>query len=803
MRPLRSAGGWPAIWYTLRKGRAAGGLLAMWRALRSRNACKTCALGMGGQLGGMVNEAGHFPEVCKKSIQAMAADMQGRVREHFFDDFALDALRGFSPRDLEHAGRLVEPLVAGPLDLNYRRTGWDHALDRIAAKLRAIDPSECFLYLSGRSSNEAAFLAQLFARVYGTNHVSNCSYYCHQASGVALSACTGSSTATVTLDDVEHADLLFVIGGNPASNHPRFMRTIVNLKRRGGAVVVINPIRELGLVEFRVPSDPRSLLFGSTIADEYLQPHIGGDIALLTGIAKHVLARGAVDRRFIDDHTDGWPDVERSLVAAEWAEIERSSGVARADIERVAERYGSARRAIFAWTMGITHHLHGVENVQAIANLALMRGMVGRSGAGLLPLRGHSNVQGVGSMGVAPALRDTVLRRLAEEFGVTPPAHVGVDTLACLEGAAAGRFKVAICLGGNLFGATPDAAFATRALGSCELVVYLNTTLNTGHAWGRGRETIVLPVLARDEEPQATTQESMFNYVRLSDGGPSRHADVEGGGPRGETDLIVSIAERVLATRADGIVAAGAARSRAGATNDGDRAAEPRTGLAPRTTAAAGSIGDWGRFRSHAEIRAAIARVIPGYEPIGEIDRTRREFQIPGRTFHAPTFATPNGRARFAAVAPHEPPAARGELVLMTIRSEGQFNTVVYEDEDIYRGVDRRDVILMHRADIARLGLRVDDRVVVRSAVGALANVRVRELDIRPGNCAMYCPEANVVVPRSSDARSRTPAFKSVIVTVTPDRGDASDGDARSIAESGAGVRGSNESEHRRNLQAC
>lgn len=771
MRRLRSGGGWPAILYTLRKGRAAGGVWSMWKALRSRNACKTCALGMGGQLGGMVNEQARFPEVCKKSIQAMAADMQGRVQEHFFDDFSLEALRGFSPRDLEHAGRLVEPAMAGPLDLNYRRLGWDDAFERIAAKLRSIDPSQCFMYLSGRSSNEAAFLAQLFARVYGTNHVSNCSYYCHQASGVALSACTGSGTATVTLEDVEHADLLFIIGGNPASNHPRFMRTIVNLKRRGGAVVVINPLRELGLVEFRVPSDVRSLLFGSTIADEYIQPHIGGDVALLNGIAKHVLDRSAVDHRFVDDHTEGWRDVESSLRSTDWASIEQHSGVSRVDIERVAERYCSAKSVIFAWTMGMTHHVHGVENVQAIANLALMRGMVGRPRAGLLPLRGHSNVQGVGSMGVAPALRDTVLARLAEEFGVSPPAHVGKDTLACLEDAMAGRFKVGLCIGGNLFGATPDAAFASRALAACDLVVYLSTTLNTGHAWGRGRETIVLPVLVRDEESQATTQESMFNYVRMSDGGPPRHADVEGGGPRSETDIVVTLAERVL-----------------GGNTSGHPGAMRR-----------GAIADWGRYRSHEAIRAAIARVVPGYEVIGEIDRTKGEFHIPGRTFHEPKFATPSGRARFHVVPMTEPPGARGELTLMTIRSEGQFNTVVYEDEDVYRGIDRRDVILMNRDDIARMGFAVDDCVVVRSSVGALAQVRVREVDIRAGNCAMYCPEANVIVPRSHDPRSKTPAYKSVVVTVTADRADATEKTLQTIAQSGAVQR----QQVRRESKAC
>src|SRR5688500_4662207 len=288
MRRQTSGGGWPAILYTWRKARAMG-LRRFWSAMRSRNACKTCALGMGGQLGGMVNEKGRFPEVCKKSIQAMAADLQGAIHPHFFDDVSLPQMRAMTPRELESAGRLVEPLYAGPLDSHYRKITWDDAIDRIAAKLKKTDPREAFFYFSGRSSNEAGFLLQVFARVWGTNNVNNCSFYCHQASGVGLASVTGSGTATVMLEDLEHADLVFVIGGNPASNHPRLMRTLMQVRRRGGHVIVINPIVETGLVRFNVPSDVRSLLFGSEIASLYAQPHIGGDLALVTGVAKRVI----------------------------------------------------------------------------------------------------------------------------------------------------------------------------------------------------------------------------------------------------------------------------------------------------------------------------------------------------------------------------------------------------------------------------------------------------------------------------------------------------------------------------------
>ena len=386
-----------------------------------------------------------------------------------------------------------------------------------------MDPEETFWYFSGRSSNEAGFLLQIFARIYGTNNINNCSYYCHQASGVGLTSVTGSGTATITLEDLDSSDLVFVIGGNPASNHPRLMRTLMQVRRRGGEVIVINPIVETGLVNFAVPSDVRSMLFGSEIASLYIQPHIGGDLALLTGIAKAILLGDAHDEEFLSSYCQGWAVLKKYLQQVSWKEIVSKSGVKLDEIETIAGLYASSKSAVFSWTMGITHHAHGVQNVQAIGNLALMRGMVGRAGAGLLPIRGHSNVQGIGSVGVTPKLKDAIFQRLQDHFQVSLPTTAGRDTMQCMEGAAKGDLKFGLCLGGNLYGSNPDAAFANQALSNLDMLVYLSTTLNTGHVHGLAKETIILPVLARDEEPQATTQESMFNFVRLSDGGPARH----------------------------------------------------------------------------------------------------------------------------------------------------------------------------------------------------------------------------------------------------------------------------------------
>ncbi len=723
MRRMRGGGGWAAVRYTLRMANRVG-WRNLWKAMRSRNACKTCALGMGGQSGGMRNELGHWPEVCKKSLQATVADMQRGLRPEFFARFSLAQLQSLSPRELEWCGRLTQPIYAGPGDTHYRVIGWDDALDRVVRQLRATDPQESFFYCSGRSSNEAGFLLQLLARLYGTNYVNNCSFYCHQASGVGLGGSLGTGTATVTLDDVERADLFFLIGSNPASNHPRLMRSLMNVRRGGGHVVVVNPVKEVGLVNFSLPSDVRSLLFGSKIASLYLQPHIGGDIALLAGVAKGVLERGAADAAFVAGHTTGFADFERLVRETPWDAIEASSGVPRAEIDRAAELYAGAKDVVFGWCMGVTQHEHGVANVQTIVNLALLRGMAGRPHAGLLPIRGHSNVQGIGSVGVAPNLKQQVFDNLEALLKVKLPTAPGLDTMACVRSADEGRMRSAVCLGGNLFGSNPDARLAHRALGKLELVTYLSTTLNTGHARGRGRQTLVLPVRARDEEAEPTTQESMFNFVRLSDGGAARLE-----GPRGEVEVLAEIGLRMFGE---------------------------------------GGPVDWKGARRHCDVRSMIARVIPGYEALADIDRTRREFQVPGRTFHAPRFATPDGRARFT---PHPVPPPRGDapqLRLMTVRSEGQFNTVVYEEQDVYRGQERRDVILLNAADMTRLGLAPDQRVTVTSAAGEMRGVLARPFDIRAGNALMYFPEANVLVPAVTDPDSKTPAFKSVPVTVEP-----------------------------------
>ena len=723
----RSAGGWGAVRYSMKMANRAGGLWPMLKALASRNNCKSCALGMGGQKGGMRDEKNHFPAVCNKSFLAQASDMQGTLPENFFEQFDLPTLSTWSPRQLELSGRLTQPVLCEPQDEHYRPISWSEAIDRVVDNLESTSPDRSFFYASGRSSNEAGFLLQLFARLYGTNNINNCSFYCHQASGVGLNQSLGTGTATVELNDLDHADLIFLIGANPASNHPRFMRILMDARRRGGHVIVVNPAIESGLVNFSVPSDIKSLFFGSEIASHYLQPHIGGDIALFKGIAKSLLEQSEenpdlVDQTFINSNTQNFTEVEQDIRTESWDNIESASGISQAEIKKTADIYSKSKNTVFAWSMGITHHAFGVNNVQSIINLALMRGMVGKKHAGLLPLRGHSNVQGIGSMGVTPVLKKAVFDNLEAKFPVTLPKKSGLDTLACIESANNQEIDFSFNLGGNLYGSNPDSKFAQESLSKIGFSLFLNTTLNQGHFLGRGKTSLILPVLARDEEPEPTTQESMFSYIRLSDGGINRYA-----GPKSEVKIIAELAHRLLKD----------------------------------------SNLPWRELSHTGNIRELISTIIPGFEQMKNIGQTGKEFHIDGRILHTPGFPMPEGKAHFK-VCPI--PAVRGNkensFILMTIRSEGQFNTVVYDSDDRYRGVSSRNVVLMNEEDTNRLGLNQGDIVTVRNDTGIMAGQKVHIYPIKPGNVMMYYPESNILVPRQFDPQSKTPSFKSIEVIV-------------------------------------
>ncbi|MCB1668597.1 MAG: FdhF/YdeP family oxidoreductase [Porticoccaceae bacterium] len=725
--PAIVGGGPKKILYTLNTVRRIG-LKNSAKALRSNNACKACGLGMGGQRGGMTNELGEFPAVCNKSIQAQSTDIQPPIPKEVFDH-PLTEFKKLSGREMERLGRLNTPLFKAKDEDYFQPVTWDWALNHAAKQFAEAQPDQTFFYSSGRSSNEAGFALQLLARLYGTNNVNNCSYYCHQATGVGLGNSIGTGTATVELDDLNQCDLVFLIGANPASNHPRLMHKLQGVRERGGDIIVVNPAKEPGLVRFAVPKSAKSMLSGGTwIASQYLQPRIATDLALFTAIGKALLESGAINQSFIDEHTSGFDVYRQQLEAANWQSLCQQTGISKQQIQACATSYANADKVVFAWGMGMTHHLHGVENVEAIANLSLLRGMLGRPGAGLLPLRGHSNVQGIGTIGVKPVLAAEVLSKIEQNLGVNLPSKKGLDTLACIRKAYENNMAAALIMGGNLFEATPDSAWAEQAFNRIGFKLYLTTTLNRGHVRGMDSgEALILPVTARDEEFQPTTQESMFNYVRLSDGGIQRLA-----GPRPEVEILCELGKRLLPDNQ--------------ALFDG--------------------------FKSHKTIREAIANIVPGMQELADIDVARKEFSVKGRLLHTAKFNTPDGKARFVA---HSVPQEKKHnntypYTLMSVRSEGQFNSIIYEERDSYRGTDQRQVVMMSAEDMKLLKIKQGSQVSVRSEHGVMRSLTVHQFDLPAGNLMVYYPEANVLIGRKADPRSQTPAFKSVAVAVDLDQ---------------------------------
>jgi len=694
------------------------GLKSTAKALKSNNTCKACGLGMGGQRGGMVNELGEFPAVCNKSVQAQSTDIQQPIPQSVLT-YPMADFRALDGYEMEHLGRLDTPLYKARGSDRFTLLDWDQALDIAADKLKATSPDRSFFYASGRSSNEAGFVLQLLARAWGTNNVNNCSYYCHQATAVGLGATIGTGTATVELEDLTKADLIFVIGANPASNHPRFMHKLADCRRRGGDVIVINPAREPGMVKFALPKSIRSLAKGGDeIASLFVQPKIGSDIALLKGVAKGILELGAAEGSFIDQYTQDFDTFEQDVQSLSWDTICTATQTSQDEIMAIAQRYARARNAVFAWGMGITHHVHGSDAVEMIASLSLLRGMVGRPGAGLLPLRGHSNVQGIGTVGVKPVLAEDVMQAMEAHTGQKLPRSEGYDTLAALEAAQDGKIDAAIIMGGNLLGASPDRTWTQAAFNAIGFKLFLTTTMNQGHVFGNdGGEAIILPVTARDEEWQPTTQESMFNFVRLSDGGIHRLDGV-----RPEVWILTELAKRLL----------------------------PDSPI------------DFAAFQNHSTIREAIAKTVPGLEDLAGLDVARREFHIQGRLMHTPNFKTASGKARFSDAA--TPQVPKTQFMLTTVRSEGQFNTIIYERTDSYRDKAGRWSAMMHPDDIAALGKKPGDTANIISEHGRMEAVELLAFNVARGTVMAYFPEANGLIGRMRDPRSKTPAFKSTPV---------------------------------------
>lgn len=710
----------------------------LWKTLFHHSACLSCSWGTGGQKGGFTNEEGEKLQRCMKSVEAISAEIQPPVPAHFFDTHTIAELQQLSSMEADRLGRLSFPVIRRAGKDHYERITWEE-IYAIATAAFQKPPERVASYSSGRGSNEAAFLLQLMLRTLGSNNLADCSDLCHAPSTTALQGMFGTKTSIVSLESLKQADCVILAGANSAYNHPRLMNELIKLRDRGGQVIVINPVMEIGLVKFGSPAFPiKSLIPGSEIASLYLQPIPGSDVALFVGIQKALLEQGYVNQSFLEAHTEGWEAVLEQARAIAWDQITATCGVARSDIETAATIIGTSKRVVFGWAMGITQHANGVDNVYSIANTALISGQIGRMGAGVMPVRGHSNVQGFGSMGVTTKLKEEIKQALEQLLGRSLNLPKGYHTRDLIEAAEAGKVDSLICVGGNLYGANPDSAQAKRALGNIDTIIYLATKPNIGHFNGLAKtNTIIIPVLNRFENPHKTTVESGNNFVRLNDEGQThlKNADLIS-----EVEFLTELAHRVL-------------------------------GNTPV---------EWRKLQDTRYVRQLIARTIPGYERIGTIDETKAEFTIAGRIVTEPHFKTPSGKAimfttplptltlpepqAFAADAP----AKSLVLALMTGRSYSQHNTVVYKAGDQYRGMPHRHCILMNRLDAEKIGIQEHDRVTVRGDASQLDQVEVIYGAVRVGAALMFYPEVNAIFKAKTEPRSGTPAYKRVPVLVYP-----------------------------------
>jgi molybdopterin-dependent oxidoreductase alpha subunit len=685
-------------------------------------------------------------EFCENGAKHLAHEAtRRRVEPEFFSQWSIAELLERPNQWLEEQGRLTCPVWKPEGADRYRPIEWSQAFSRIAAAIRALDsPDQAIFYTSGRTSNEAAFLYQLFVRQLGTNNLPDCSNMCHESSGTALSETIGVGKGTVGLADFAYADAIFLLGQNPGTNHPRMMTTLEAAKRRGCRIVAVNPLRERSLVSFAHPQQPLELigLQSTPIADLFLQVRVGGDVALLKGVMKEVLeieARtpGVLDWDFLRESTLGFDEFRDALAAEPWEALLDQSGISRQEMRQAAELYCEAKRVIVCWAMGLTQHRHAVANVQEIVNLLLLRGNFGRLGAGACPVRGHSNVQGDRTMGIWERPSPAFLRRLGQEFGFEPPTAHGFDSVEAIRAMHEGRARLFFGLGGNFVVATPDANYTEQALRRCRLSAQVSTTLNRSHLV-TGREALILPCLARSERDlvkeraQFVTVEDSMAVVRRSQG------EREPASPelRSEVAIVAGLARVVL-----------------GASN---------------------SV-PWEDFAAdYDRIRERIAKVVSSFE---EMNRRVREpggmaLTVLPANHPRTVFATPSHRARFTVHALPKLVLEPGQFLLTTVRSHDQFNTTVYSEDDRYRGIrGGRRVVFLNPDDVILQGLQDGDRVDLTSAFGderrTVRGFRVVAYDVPRGCAAAYFPEANPLVPLDSVAeKSGTPTYKSIVVSL-------------------------------------
>ncbi|MFD3454760.1 FdhF/YdeP family oxidoreductase [Streptomyces sp. NPDC058691] len=688
----------------------------------------------------------HRNEYCENGAKHINDEAtKRRITAGFFREHSVSELGRRSDLWLNQQGRLTEPMVKRPDSDYYEPISWRDAFELVATELKSLDsPDEAAFYTSGRASNEAAFVLQLFARAFGTNNLPDCSNMCHESSGTALHETLGTGKGTVSLDDLHHADLIFLVGQNPATNHPRQLSALEEAKRNDARIIAVNTLPEAGLLRFKNPQKPSGVIGrGTQIADRFLHIRSGGDLALFQGLNRLLLeAEDAqpgrvLDHDFIRSSTSGFEEFSRHARTVTWEQVLSATGLTREEIEDVRDEVLRSKRVIVCWAMGVTQHRHAVPTIREIVNFLMLRGNLGRAGAGACPVRGHSNVQGDRTMGIWEKMPDSFLDALQKEFGFDPPRAHGLDSVNTIKAMREGRIKVFLALAGNFVRAAPDSAVTEDAMRRCRLTVHISTKLNRSHAVC-GRTALILPTLGRTERDvqpcgeQFVTVENSMSEVHTSRG-------------RLEPASKLLLSEIAILCR-----------------------------LARRTLDGKGDI-PWKQFETdYGTIRHRIAHILPGLH-----DFNRRVVRPGGIRLPNPVnegvFATATGKAMFTSNAWDMPRAPEGHLLLQTLRSHDQWNTIPYTDNDRYRGIHgSRRVVLVNPADLTELGLAEGQSVDLVSVWADDVVRRAEGFQVVPyptslGCAAAYYPETQVLVPLESVAEfSNQPTSKSIVVRLEP-----------------------------------
>ena len=681
-------------------------------------------------------------EYCENGIKAIAEEAQKKaLTSEFFSKYSVQEISELSDFEMGKTGRLTEPMFLDEGSSHYKSISWTEAFQLIARELNQLNsPDEALFYTSGRTSNEAAYLYQLFVRAYGTNNLPDCSNMCHESSGVALSETVGIGKGSVTLQDIHEAEVLIIMGQNPGTNHPRMLSAIEKCKVNGGKVISVNPLPEAGLIKYTDPQSPKRMLTnGIKITDLFLPIKINGDVAFLKALMyelhKMDIDQGGdlIDYDFIEKHTNGYEDFIKAISQIDYMACLKQCGLEAKDVRAAAKMIARKEKIIVCWAMGLTQHENGVDNIKEVVNLLLMKGAIGKPGAGTCPVRGHSNVQGDRTMGIWEAPKDSFLDKLDEVHGIKSPRAHGLAVVPAINAMHEGKAKVFFAMGGNFLSATPDTDFTAKALQNCNLTVHVSTKLNRSHVV-HGKKALILPCLGRTDkdiqngQEQFVSCENSMGVVQSSQGvlsPPSKHL-------LSEVRIVAELAKATLKN----------------------------------------SKIDWeGLASNYDNIRAAIEKVIPGFEQYNEKVRKPGGFYLPNGAREG-KFNTTSGKAEFTVIDLPKHELAEDEFVMMTIRSHDQYNTTIYGLNDRYRGIyNERRVVMMNEEDMRDKGFKKADVVNLTSHFNGVKR-RANQFIVLPypiprTNVATYFPEANALVPIDSFARkSMTPASKMVRIKI-------------------------------------